>query len=129
MRLGATGLSVVARRYVARAEADAVYVNVMLELLKKGPSTTFIPVIKPWLDDWEQTRRIRCPLCEWQPPESTLWACQSYGTPEPYFGGCGTLWNTFSTGGKCPGCSHQWKWTSCPNCHDWSLHEDWYEDD
>ena len=64
----------------------------------------------------------------WQPPESTLWACQSFGTPEPYFGGCGTLWNTFSTGGKCPGCSHQWKWTSCPHCHDWSLHEDWYEE-
>ena len=101
----------------------------MLQLLKKGPSSTFVPLTTPTDDKDESTRRIRCPLCQWQPSPSTLWACESYGTPEPYFGGCGTLWNTFSTRGKCPGCSHQWKWTSCPNCHEWSLHDDWYAEE
>ena len=100
----------------------------MLELLKKDPSSTFVPDVS-WKDDIDEGKsRIRCPRCEWQPPPSTLWACESYGTPEPYFGGCGTLWNTFATGGKCPGCGHQWQWTSCPHCHEWSPHEDWYEE-
>jgi len=100
----------------------------MLELLKKGPSSTFTPFTKPLDDEDEGFSRIRCPLCHWHPTPSTLWACESSGTPEPYFGGCGALWNTFSTRGKCPGCSHQWKWTSCPECLQWSLHEDWYEE-
>jgi hypothetical protein len=101
----------------------------MLELLKKGTTPTFVPDAAS--RDGEDTRssRIRCPLCHWEPAPSTLWACESYGTPEPYFRGCGTMWNTFSTHGKCPGCAHQWTWTSCPNCHDWSLHEDWYAED
>ena len=98
----------------------------MLALLRKGPTSTFVPFVKPEDDQEEGTGRIRCPLCEWQPTPATLWACESYGTPEPYFGGCGTLWNTFATRGKCPGCAHQWVWTSCPNCHQWSLHDDWY---
>ena len=69
----------------------------MLELLKRGPSSTFTPFTKPRDDEDEQFSRIRCPLCHWQPTPSTVWACESYGTPEPYFGGCGTLWNTFAT--------------------------------
>ena len=100
----------------------------MLELLKKGPSPTFVPDLTSHRDDEERSIRIRCPLCEWTPTAATLWACESYGTPEPYFGGCGTLWNTFTTHGKCPGCAHQWVWTSCPQCHEWSLHDDWYEE-
>jgi hypothetical protein len=43
------------------------------------------------------------------------------------FDGCGARWNTFTTRGKCPGCRHQWQWTSCLRCLGWSLHEDWYE--
>lgn len=101
----------------------------MLELLKKSPVTTPIPTRTPWSDqdEGESAQRIRCPLCEWQPTASSVWACESFGTPEPYFGGCGTLWNTFSTKGRCPGCGHQWTWTSCPNCGGWARHEDWYE--
>ena len=107
--------------------ADAVTLFEMLEFFKKRPETPFIPDLR-WKDDLdERSSRIRCPLCQWQPSPSSVWACESYGTPEPYFGGCGTMWNTFSTGGKCPGCKHQWQWTSCPNCGEWSLHEDWYE--
>jgi hypothetical protein len=78
-------------------------------------------------DEDDAFSRIRCPLCHWQPSASSVWACQSFGTPEPFFGGCGTMWNTFATRGKCPGCAHQWLWTSCPHCIGWSLHEDWYE--
>jgi hypothetical protein len=48
-------------------------------------------------------------------------------SPEPPFKGCGTVWNTFLTKGRCPGCSHQWRWTSCLQCQQWSLHDDWYE--
>ena len=35
-------------------------------------------------------------------------------------------WNTFATRGLCPGCQHQWRYTSCLECAAWSLHEDWY---
>ena len=48
-------------------------------------------------------------------------------TPEPPFDFCLTSWNTFATHGRCPGCRHQWIWTSCLRCEEWSLHEDWYE--
>jgi len=70
---------------------------------------------------------ISCPLCSWRPSAEDTWGCQSQDTPEPPFQSCGTAWNTFSTRGKCPGCAHQWRWTSCLRCGQWSLHEEWYE--
>src|SRR5690349_13772557 len=70
--------------------------------------------------------RVRCPLCYWQPTVSSLWFCSDCGHPEYFFGACGTVWNTFETGGICPGCNHQWKFTSCLRCGVFSPHEDWY---
>ena len=75
----------------------------------------------------DEFRRIRCPHCKWHPTASSRWCCYSHGTPEPFFNACGTVWNTFSTRGRCPGCNHQWQWTSCLRCQEWSRHEDWYE--
>jgi hypothetical protein len=86
-----------------------------------------IPVNISGLDHDEAFSGIRCPLCDW-PSASSRWSCYSDGTPESFREGCGTVWNTFSTHGRCPGCSHQWRWTSCLQCHEWSLHEDWYEE-
>jgi hypothetical protein len=60
--------------------------------------------------------RIRCPRCAWQPKRDSLWHCL-----------CGHAWNTFDTRGKCPACSRQWLETACFGCHQWSLHELWYE--
>ena len=99
-----------------------------LLLFKKGDTPKFIPTVKDRPGVVDRFSRIRCPLCQWHPKPSSVWACESYGTPEPYFGGCGTIWNTFATRGKCPGCSHQWRWTSCPHCDRWSPHDDWYDD-
>ena len=79
------------------------------------------------LDEDEAFDGIRCPLCNWRPSPSSRWYCNADGTPEPFFSGCGAVWNTFSTQGRCPGCSHQWRWTSCLQCGQSSLHEDWYE--
>ena len=59
---------------------------------------------------------IRCPRCGWQPGPSDRWRCS-----------CETVWNTFDTGGRCPGCSHQWTMTACLACHEWSPHLAWYE--
>jgi hypothetical protein len=73
--------------------------------------------------------RIRCPLCKWQPKPSHRWFCAPCDSPEFYADGCGAYWNTFATRGRCPGCSHQWRWTACLNCEGWSLHEDWYENE
>ena len=73
-----------------------------------------------------ESKRIRCPLCKWQPPKSSRWCCADCDFPEFFYGACYTFWNTFETGGKCPGCLHQWRWTSCLRCEGWSLHEDWY---
>ncbi len=71
--------------------------------------------------------RIRCPLCKWQPKKSDRWMCVDCGFPEFFFGACYTIWNTFETRGVCPGCNHQWIYTSCLRCEGFSLHEDWYE--
>ena len=79
------------------------------------------------VDESDAFKGIRCPLCAWQPDASSRWSCEPMYSPEPPFKGCGTAWNTFATHGRCPGCSHQWSWTSCLRCHDWSLHEDWYD--
>src|SRR6476660_1726976 len=70
---------------------------------------------------------IRCPLCRWRPARSSRWFCWSMGPPEYFDGGCGTSWNTFETRGRCPGCSHQWIWTTCQGCMRMSPHEEWYE--
>ena len=71
-------------------------------------------------------RGIRCPLCHWQPSAASRWHCVCHGTPEPFFEACGTVWNTFDTRGRCPGCQHQWQWTTCLSCGVASRHEDWY---
>jgi hypothetical protein len=84
--------------------------------------------VKPFDDEERTSRRIRCPLCDWQPTRDSRWCCAGALTPEAPFGGCGTVWNTFDTAGRCPGCDHQWVWTSCLRCGGWSLHEDWYGD-
>lgn len=60
--------------------------------------------------------RIRCPHCEWSPTPADIWTCA-----------CGHAWNTFDTGGVCPGCLHQWLKTQCLSCQSWSAHSDWYE--
>ena len=60
--------------------------------------------------------RIRCPLCRWSPRPQDRWSCT-----------CGETWNTFDTGGICPGCMHQWTSTQCLQCGRWSPHSDWYE--
>ena len=70
--------------------------------------------------------RIRCPLCLWQPRPADRWSCVACEHPEYFPDGCGTVWNTFTTRGRCPGCDHQWRWTSCLACHGWSPHEAWY---
>src|SRR5262245_28584969 len=79
------------------------------------------------LDDAEALGGIRCPRCSWRPKPSSRWSCYWVDGPEPRFDACGAVWNTFSTKGRCPRCSHQWQWTSCLHCEQWSLHVDWYE--
>ena len=84
-------------------------------------------VVEMLRDDEDRFGRIRCPHCQWRPLLGSRWSCLCINTPEPPFRACGMLWNTFSTRGRCPGCSHQWRWTSCLHCQRWSLHDDWYE--
>jgi hypothetical protein len=75
----------------------------------------------------EEFNRIRCPLCKWQPNARSRWYCVSCDYPEYFYDGCGATWNTFTTRGRCPGCGHQWRWTSCLVCAGWSRHENWYD--
>ena len=63
-------------------------------------------------------RRIRCPLCQWQPQKQDRWYCDP---------GCHHHWNTFDTAGICPQCAKHWERTACLRCHQWSAHEAWYE--
>jgi hypothetical protein len=99
---------------------------IVFRLFQKNPETRKIIEDEVSEDDSNEYSRIRCPLCKWQPQASSRWYCASTGFPEFYLNGCGTTWNTFDTRGKCPGCGHQWRWTTCLSCHRASLHEDWY---
>ncbi len=58
---------------------------------------------------------IRCPRCGWRPGAQDRWMCQ-----------CHHVWNTFDTGGVCPGCLYQWKITQCLSCGRMAPHSDWY---
>ncbi len=64
--------------------------------------------------------KIHCPLCAYRPHAGDRWICSP---------GCSTIWNTFETRARCPGCSKQWRVTACPSCDVSSLHEEWYHDD
>ena len=118
-------------RYVGHrfsgAEAEGTAKAAPYALLKQDPAWERGILEKLGPDDDESFGRIRCPSCRWQPAPSSVWSCQGGDGPEPFFEGCGTVWNTFSTRGRCPGCDHQWRWTVCLRCAGWSLHEDWYE--
>jgi hypothetical protein len=80
-------------------------------------------------DEDPRFARIRCPRCRWRPNSWSLWHCGDCWHPEGFLEGCGAEWNTFDTRGLCPGCGHQWRWTSCLSCEEWSPHEDWYAGD
>jgi hypothetical protein len=96
---------------------------------KKTPEAE--EIIKRLQEDAEKTdfERIRCPHCQWRPAAASRWWCADADAPEYFYGGCYTSWNTFETRGKCPGCAHQWVWTSCLACGQWARHEDWYPKD
>jgi hypothetical protein len=64
--------------------------------------------------------RIYCPLCTWEPHPDDRWVCAP---------GCFTVWNTFETRARCPGCAKQWRFTACHACHVMSPHDEWYHDD
>ena len=97
-------------------------------LLKRDPQ--WRPVVENEVRDDVRPAdpRIRCPLCKWEPRRSHLWTCWDCPVPEGLAQGCGTSWHTFDTGGKCPRCQHQWRWTICLACHHWSRHADWYSE-
>ncbi len=114
----------------SRRSRGALALALLFSLYQKGRLTD--EVIEEALRAGEEESRygrIRCPLCLWRPNASSLWYCADSPYPEHFYGGCGTVWNTFDTRGLCPGCGHQWRWTSCLSCTGWSLHEDWYESD
>jgi hypothetical protein len=99
----------------------------ILLLFQKGLTPSDVTDTVDKSDDEEPMRgRIRCPLCRWQPDSGSSWVCADCPYPEYFLDGCGAEWNTFDTRGLCPGCGHQWRWTSCLSCEKWSLHEDWY---
>ena len=101
-----------------------------LLLLKNDLASRRTPLDLTGIAEDEGLNGIRCPCCDWRPSPSSRWCCYwtPFESPEPFFEACGTAWNTFATRGRCPGCSHQWTWTSCLRCGEWSLHDDWYED-
>lgn len=60
---------------------------------------------------------IYCPHCTYRPQPEDRWECMP---------SCGTLWNTFWTGGVCPGCGYRWPDTECLMCGEISPHKHWY---
>jgi hypothetical protein len=95
-------------------------------LAKSGRGSA--PVVVSTPDSGHETADddILCPRCDWRPSSGSRWCCSCESTPEPPFDACGTVWNTFETRGRCPGCQHQWQWTTCLSCGVASLHEHWY---
>ena len=84
-------------------------------LAKKGEPPEGEVEVRIRLGDRAGGQRIRCPLCAWVPRREDRWSCR-----------CGHAWNTFETGGKCPGCGFQWAVTQCLRCHEFSAHRRWY---
>jgi len=96
---------------VRRAGGDGV----SLLALRGDPSRLTPPDSDARLGDRYGRLRLRCPHCAWEPRRSDRWACL-----------CGQVWNTFDTGGVCPGCGHRWEQTQCLLCRRWAAHLDWY---
>lgn len=67
-----------------------------------------------------QDIHICCPKCRWEPDGQPYWQCS-----------CGTIWDTFSTGARCPSCGKVYERTQCiehaGGCKAYSPHLDWYE--
>lgn len=65
-------------------------------------------------------RRIRCPVCGWQPDGQSYWGCEK----------CHAVFDTFETHAHCPNpqCGNSWTFTQCIFCDAKPPHEDWYED-
>jgi hypothetical protein len=103
-----------------------IFVIIFSVFQRSGKQEEIIDEARLLIDEESDFGRIRCPLCRWQPKSSSVWECADCAQPEYFYNGCGSVWNTFTTRGRCPGCGHQWRWTSCLNCSEWSLHEDWY---
>ena len=89
-----------------------------LRLLKGDPSRSVLPKTGREEGLRGGRRRIRCPHCGWEPGRHDRWSCV-----------CLHVWNTFDTGGVCPGCGHAWTETQCLRCQAWSRHMDWYVDE
>lgn len=104
----------------------ALVTDVAYALLKRDPHWRPMITAQPADDARPGEPRIRCPLCAWEPRHSDRWTCWDCPVPEGLAHGCGTTWHTFDTGGRCPGCQHQWTWTTCLACGRWSRHVDWY---
>jgi hypothetical protein len=107
----------------------AIMIEIGYVLLKRDPHWRPIVIEDVSNDERPGEPRIRCPLCAWEPRRFDLWTCWDCPVPEGLARGCGTSWHTFATGGRCPGCTHQWVWTTCLACEGWSRHLDWYADE
>jgi hypothetical protein len=68
----------------------------------------------------EDGREVSCPRCGWRPLPHHRWICG------PVRGGCGTVWNTFTTRAVCPGCGKRWCDSACLACLRVSQHDAWY---
>jgi hypothetical protein len=100
-----------------------------LSLLKRsGAPSNVVDILDKLKDGMFEPVKVRCPLCAWEPHPASRWSCVDCDKPEFFYSSCGRSWNTFETFGQCPGCSHQWQFTACLVCAQWSPHEEWYEE-
>jgi hypothetical protein len=63
------------------------------------------------------TRRqeYRCPNCGWIPFALPAWKCKS----------CHSVWDYFSTEGRCPRCEHQHEEAACVRCRRIARNRQW----
>lgn len=114
-------------RFAFKKQLGAALLRIIFTAYRKTAETEDLLTTVEIEEDETDFSRIRCPLCRWQPDSASRWFCWDCDYPEFFYGGCGAVWNTFETRGRCPGCRHRWSWTSCLRCGGWARHEDWYE--
>jgi len=114
------------RRIESRTEADRLARRAPLLLLNNDLAGRGVATDVADRERDDELDGVRCPCCGWRPTAASRWSCWWGDGPEPYFEACGAEWNTFTTRGRCPGCRHQWRWTSCLRCGEWSPHDEWY---
>ncbi len=95
--------------------------SIILKEISSFKETNHPDILDELLYSKSGKRRIRCPICNWEPDGKPYWMCEK----------CFVTFDTFKTRAHCPNteCGNSWDKTQCIQCHELSYHDNWYVDE